>query len=264
MNNDIGALLDIMQRLRDPEKGCSWDREQTFETIAPYTVEEAYEVADAIERRDLDGLRDELGDLLLQVVFHSQMASEQNAFSWSDVVSAICDKMVRRHPHVFGNEAAGDRDDMRDAWEHAKERERSDRGATSLMDEIPRGMAELQRAMKLQKRAARAGFDWPSAEPVLDKLDEETAEVREAMAGGDADRVEDEVGDLFFVVVNLARKLSVDPGSALRRANAKFEKRFRQVEILAGGRAALDEMDLGQMEDLWVRAKKNEGVSNHE
>jgi len=257
----IQQLLDIMAQLRDPVSGCPWDREQDFSTIAPYTIEEAYEVADAIQHGRMDELKDELGDLLFQVVFHARMAQEQNAFDFDDVVEAICDKMIRRHPHVFaGNPEAkaaiANAADQTEAWEHAKAREREAGGATSLLDGVPRGMAELQRAVKLQKRAARVGFDWCSPEPVLEKFNEEVAEMQEAMQSGSKEAMEDELGDLLFVVANLARQLKIDPAKALRRANTKFELRFRAVEEAAGSRAALENMSLEDMEELWQQVKR--------
>lgn len=258
MKQDIDALLAIMARLRDPQDGCPWDVQQTFSSVAPYTIEEAYEVADAIDRGDLDDLRDELGDLLLQVVFHSQMADEQGAFDWHDVVAGICGKMTRRHPHVFRDQPLASAAEVKQHWEATKERERAERGADSLMDGVARGLPELQRAVKLQKRAARVGFDWPGPEPVLDKLEEEITELREAMASADAAHVEEEVGDLLFAVVNLARQLSVEPATALRLANAKFERRFRAIERAAGDRQALDGMSPEDMEALWRQAKRAE------
>lgn len=245
-----------MARLRHPERGCPWDVEQDFASIAPYTIEEAYEVADAIERGDMGDLRDELGDLLLQVVFHARMAGEAGEFEFDDVVDSICDKMIRRHPHVFGEESVEGAEKQTHAWEETKQRERDEKGMGSLLDGVPRGMAELQRAIKLQKRAARVGFDWPDAEPVLEKLEEETGELREAMAQGEADAIEDELGDLLFVVTNLSRKLKVDPARALRRANAKFESRFRAVENAAGGAGNLEDMTLDEMENLWQSVKE--------
>jgi len=261
MKETINSLLDIMRLLRDPQRGCPWDLEQDFSTIAPYTIEEAYEVADAIQRGDIEGLRDELGDLLLQVVFHAQMASEKGLFDFEDVVASICEKMIRRHPHVFADAEIPDADAQSIGWEDAKERERMEQGATSLLDGIPRGMAELQRSVKLQKRAARAGFDWPAPEPVLDKLREETGELVEAMREAEQDRIEDELGDLLFVVTNLARKLDVNPASALRRANAKFERRFRALELAAGSPRQLDLMGLNEMEELWQQVKAVDGKS---
>jgi ATP diphosphatase len=250
--------------LRDKEKGCPWDRQQDFSTIAPYTIEEAYEVADAIQRENLPDLRDELGDLLLQVVFHAQLGSELSEFNFADVVNSICEKMIRRHPHVFAGQAVESAENQSLAWEDGKERERQHQGETSLMDGIPRGMAELQRANKLQKRAARCGFDWQSTGPVFEKLDEETAELLEAIQTGEPERVEDELGDLLFVVTNLARKLKIDPAKALRSANAKFEHRFRALEVAVGDRTTLDEMDLEAMERMWqqVKAESHKRAAN--
>jgi MazG family protein len=255
---DIGDLLEIMTQLRDPDGGCPWDLEQDFSTIAPYTIEEAYEVADAIQHGQMDELKDELGDLLFQVVFHAQMAREIGAFAFDDVVEAVCDKMVRRHPHVFGGAEVADAAGQTEAWERAKALEREARGASSVLDGVPRGMAELQRAVKLQKRASRVGFDWGSPEPVLDKFTEEALEVREAMLSGNIEAIEDELGDLLFVVTNLGRQLGIDPARALRRANAKFELRFRALEEAAGSREALDRMSLDAMENLWQQVKKQQ------
>jgi ATP diphosphatase len=249
-------LLDIMQRLRDPENGCPWDVKQNFSTIAPYTIEEAYEVADAIARDEMTDLKDELGDLLFQVAFHAQMAQEQGSFDFEDVHQAICEKMIRRHPHVFADLEIRDAGHQKQAWENYKAEERKQKGEHSLMDGIPAGMAELQRSVKLQKRAAKVGFDWASPEPVMDKFDEELAEMRDAMAYGDMDAVEDELGDLLFVATNLARKLDIDPGAALRRSNAKFERRFRAMEDAAGGQDGLEAKSLEAMEVLWQQVKK--------
>ena len=250
-------LLEIMRRLRDPQDGCPWDVKQDFSTIARYTIEEAYEVADAIAREDMAGLKDELGDLLFQVVFHAQMAREQELFDFDDVHQAVCDKMQRRHPHVFADVEIRDAAHQTQVWEDYKTEERKQKGEHSLMDGIPTGMAELQRSVKLQKRAGKAGFDWPSAEPVMDKFDEELLEMRKAMSSGDPDAMEDELGDLLFVATNLARKLGIDPGTALRRSNAKFEKRFRAMEDAAGGQEGLGSMSLEAMEDLWQNIKKS-------
>ena len=252
-------LIDIMQRLRDPEKGCPWDIKQSFSTIAPYTIEEAYEVADAIARDDMADLKDELGDLLFQVAFYAQMANEQGNFNFADVHQAICDKMLRRHPHVFADLPIEDAAHQSQVWEEYKSEERKQKGNHSLMDDIPVGMAELQRAVKLQKRAARAGFDWSCADPVMEKFDEELAEMREAMAADDRDAMEDELGDLLFVATNLARKLDIDPGTALRRSNTKFERRFRQLEEAGGGQEGLTPMKLEAMEALWQEIKMGEG-----
>lgn len=263
---DIGELLGIMARLRNPEGGCPWDLQQDFSTIAPYTIEEAYEVADAIDRGDLADLKDELGDLLLQVVFHAQMASERGAFAFSDVVAAICDKMVRRHPHVFGDASFEDAEAQTRNWEAIKQAERAAGGSAdaSALAGISRGLPEWQRAVKLQSRAARTGFDWPGPEPVIAKLREEIEEVRAEFAHGDVQanhaRLEDEIGDLLFVAANLARHAKVDPGAALRRANHKFERRFRAMEAIAAGEGqALSNLPLDQQEALWQRAKQQEG-----
>ena len=264
---DVRRLLDIMARLRDPQRGCPWDVQQTFATIAPYTIEEAYEVADAIERGDLDDLRGELGDLLLQVVFHAQMASEQGAFDFADVVESISDKMERRHPHVFGDASLEDAEAQTANWEAIKRAERAASGDadTSVLAGIARGLPEWQRAVKLQKRAATIGFDWPGPAPVIDKLHEEIDEVSvefTALADGDMgarDRLEDEIGDLLFVCANLARHAKVDPGAALRRANAKFERRFRAMERLAAADGIdLAALDLDAQDAYWMRAKAEE------
>ena len=260
----IDDLLRIMAALRDPQSGCPWDVQQDFATIAPYTIEEAYEVADAIDRGDMADLRDELGDLLLQVVFHARMAQEAGYFRFADVVEAICDKMVRRHPHVFPDAAGrltsvADADRQTIAWEESKRRERVAGGETdtSALAGVARGLPEWQRAMKLQKRAARVGFDWRSPLPVLDKLQEELDEVRaELAAGADHARVVDEIGDVLFVAVNLARQANVDYSQALRSANAKFERRFRHMEALAAAEGgSLDGLDLAAQEAYWQKAK---------
>ena len=265
---DVATLIAIMARLRDPDGGCPWDVQQTFATIAPYTIEEAYEVADAIDRADLDDLRGELGDLLLQVVFHARMAEEQGSFAFADVVAAINDKMVRRHPHVFGDAAPRENADAQLAdWEAIKRGERASKGEadTSVLAGIARGLPEWQRAVKLQKRAATIGFDWPGPAPVIDKLHEEIEEVRvefAALAAGDEgarDRLEDEIGDLLFVAANLARHGKVDPGVALRRANAKFERRFRAMERMATDDGVdLASLDLDAQDAYWNRAKAEE------
>jgi ATP diphosphatase len=265
----IQDLLAIMARLRDRDGGCPWDIEQTFATIAPYTIEEAYEVADAIDRHDLPGLRDELGDLLLQVVFHSRMAEEQGAFDFAGVVAAICDKMVRRHPHVFAEAQVGDAAAQTVAWEEHKRRERDAAGHedASALAGIARGMPEWQRAVKLQHKAAKVGFDWPGPAPVIEKLHEEIDEVRaefDAVAAdaGDAaaqHRLEDEIGDLLFVCANLARHAKVDVGNALRRANLKFERRFRRMEALAASEGvSLSSLPLDAQDAYWNRAKAEE------
>jgi ATP diphosphatase len=264
---DVSTLLAIMAKLRDPAGGCPWDLQQTFATIAPYTIEEAYEVADAIRRADLADLRDELGDLLLQVVFHARMAEELGAFAFADVVESINDKMLRRHPHVFGDAVVGDAEAQTASWEAIKRAERASAGQadTSVLAGIARGLPEWQRAVKLQKRAATVGFDWPGPAPVIDKLHEEIDEVRvefAALARGEADaqdRLEDEIGDLLFVAANLARHAKVDPGAAMRRANAKFERRFRAMERLAVADGVdLATLDLDAQDAYWNRAKAEE------
>lgn len=251
-------LLEIMQRLRDPEKGCPWDVKQNFTSIAPYTIEESYEVADAIARNDMIDLKDELGDLLFQVVFHAQMASEQGSFDFGDVHQAVCDKMLRRHPHVFAELEIKDATHQTQVWENYKAEERKQKGEHSLMDNVPLGMAELQRSVKLQKRAGKVGFDWATPAPVVEKIHEELAEVCEAMDSGDRDAMEDELGDLLFAATNLARKLDIDPGTALRRGNAKFERRFRAMEDAAGGQDSLEAMAIEEMEVLWQKIKKQQ------
>jgi ATP diphosphatase len=268
-SGDIADLLAIMARLRDPDGGCPWDVRQTFATIAPYTIEEAYEVADAIDRNDMSDLRDELGDLLLQVVFHARMAQEQGAFAFADVVAAISDKMLRRHPHVFAGGSVEDVEAQAREWEEHKRRERDAAGHedASALAGIARGLPEWQRALKLQKRAATVGFDWPGPEPVIAKLHEEIDEVRVEFAAvaadpGDVrarDRLEDEIGDLLFVCANVARHAKVDPGSALRRANAKFERRFRAMEALAAADGTpLSALPLQAQDRYWDRAKAAE------
>jgi len=258
----ITDLLDIMARLRDRERGCPWDLEQTFDTIAPYTIEEAYEVADAIDRRDHADLRDELGDLLLQVVFHARMAEEAGHFAFGDVVAAICDKMVRRHPHVFADARVASAGQQSADWDAIKAAERAARGSEdrSALAGIPRGMPEWQRATRLQKQAARVGFDWPDVAPVFEKLHEEIEEVRAEFAeGADEARLTDEIGDVLFVCVNLARHARVDVSRALRHANAKFERRFRQMEALAAAAGTtLEGKSLGEQDALWDLAKAAE------
>ena len=267
-HGDVDRLIEIMAALRTPGSGCPWDLEQDFHSIAPYTIEEAYEVADAIERNDLADLKDELGDLLLQVVFHARMAQEQNAFVFKDVVDAICDKLIRRHPHVFGGGQSLDADGVTAQWNDIKAREKAaKRGAppASLLDGAPLALPALTRALKLQEKASAVGFDWDDAQHVLDKIREETEEVAAELAlpGASASpALEEEIGDLLFVVVNLARHAKVDPEQALRRANAKFERRFRHIERRLGemGRSP-QAASLDEMEALWVEAKDSERKS---
>ena len=257
----IEPLLSIMARLRDRERGCPWDLVQDFATIAPYTIEEAYEVADAIDRHDLAGLKDELGDLLFQVVFHARMAEEAGHFAFGDVVAAICDKMVRRHPHVFGDAVVADAAAQTVAWEESKRRERGEGADASALAGVARGLPEWQRALKLQQRAAAVGFDWPDVDPVLAKLHEEIEEVRAEFKAParDPQRLTDEIGDVLFVCVNLARHAGVDPGTALRHANAKFERRFRRMEALAAADGTgLPAVPLQGQERYWDRAKAAE------
>jgi MazG family protein len=250
-----------MARLRDPNGGCPWDLEQTFATVAPYTVEEAYEVADAIERGDLADLKEELGDLLLQVVFHARMAEEDGAFDFAAVADAISEKMVRRHPHVFADTQYAGVAEQSAAWETLKAQERAakKRKTESLLDDVPVGLPALTRAVKLTARAARVGFDWPTADRVIEKLHEELGELQAEIESGDAAKARDELGDILFVVANLARKLDIEPEDALRATNAKFQRRFRFIEaaLAADGRSPA-QSDLAEMDALWDRAKAAE------
>jgi len=256
-------VKNLMAKLRAPE-GCPWDREQGFADIARYTIEEAYEVADAISQNDMAQLREELGDLLFQTVFHSRIAEEAGAFSLDDVTNDLVRKMVRRHPHVWGDGHERTAEEQVQEWEEVKAKERAEKGKTStektsLLDDVARALPALMRAEKLQKRAARVGFDWPNLDGVMDKIIEEAQEVKEAAASGDADAIEDEMGDLLFAVTNLARKLGVDPEVALRRTNDKFTRRFKSVE--AGAKAngkTLPDMSLEEMDALWNAAKMDE------
>lgn len=252
----IDRLLTIMARLRDPVRGCAWDVEQTFATIAPYTVEEAYEVADAIERGDLDELKGELGDLLFQVVFHARMAEEQGLWAFDDVVEAVADKLVRRHPHVFSDAGPRSAREQTVAWEAIKAEERKGRAKPGVLDEVPVGLPALTRAVKLTRRAARVGFDWPTTREVFDKLREELAELEAEVEAGAADKVREELGDLLFVVANLARKLDVEPEDALRAANAKFVRRFAHIEarLAADGRTP-EQSSLAEMDAYWNEAR---------
>ena len=259
-SSTIDRLLGIMAQLRNPEGGCPWDLEQTFATIAPYTIEEAYEVAEAIERGAPEQIKDELGDLLFQVVFHARMAEEADLFGFDDVVAAICDKMVRRHPHVFADAKVDSADDQTANWEQikAEERQRLAGGRPlSALDGVGDGLPALMRAAKLQGRAAKVGFDWDEPRSVLAKLREEAGELESELdEGADPDRLDEELGDLLFSAVNLARHLKVDPDGALRRASLKFERRFRHMEEQAAGQgSALCEQDSEALERLWDAAK---------
>ncbi len=262
-SKDISRLIEIMAALRDPDTGCPWDQKQNFETIAPYTIEEAYEVADAISRNDLPHLKDELGDLLFQVVYHSRMAQEQGAFDFGEVVEACTTKMIRRHPHVFGTEAERAAGVTEGFWERAKDKEKS--ASAGVLDGVPVTLPALTRAIKLQNKAAKVGFDWPSLTPVFEKLEEEIGELRaeiEAAAGkpaGTDPAIAEEFGDLLFVVANVARHLQIDPETALRAANDKFTRRFRFIEEqLAARGLSPTQSNLAEMDALWDAAKARE------
>ena len=268
-SKDISRLIEIMAALRAPKTGCPWDIEQDFSTIAPYTIEEAYEVADAIARGDLDDLRDELGDLLLQVVYHAQMAEEAGEFAFGDVVQAITTKMIRRHPHVFGDEKARSAGMAKGMWEKIKAEEKAQKRSARLargldpedngkgfLDSVPVALPALTRALKLQEKAARVGFDWSEAAPILDKIEEEIGELREALAKGDTTSIKDEFGDMLFAVVNLGRHLKLDSEAALSGTNEKFRSRFHYVEqALENSGNTLEKADLAEMEALWQEAK---------
>ncbi|TPI15130.1 nucleoside triphosphate pyrophosphohydrolase [Mesorhizobium sp. B4-1-3] len=268
-SKDISRLIEIMAELRAPETGCPWDIEQNFSTIAPYTIEEAYEVADAIARGDFDDLREELGDLLLQVVYHAQMAEEIGEFAFGDVVEAITTKMIRRHPHVFGDEKARSAGMAKGMWEKIKAEEKAEKRSARIargldpedhgkgyLDSVPVALPALTRALKLQEKAARVGFDWSEAAPILDKIEEEIGELREALATGDAAPIKDEFGDMLFAVVNLGRHLKLDAEAALSGTNEKFRSRFHYVEqALAASGGSLDKATLNEMEALWQQAK---------
>lgn len=259
----IEELLAVMAQLRDPQHGCPWDLRQTFRSIVPFTLEEAYEVAEAIEHDDLDALRGELGDLLFQVVFYAQMAKEQGAFDFNDVATAIVEKMRRRHPHVFGDTVFGSEEAHKANWEALKAEERQAKAASeeplSVLDGIATTLPGLTRAVKLQKRAARVGFDWRNLGEVVEKAEEELEEIRAELAEADQARLTDEIGDLLFVATNLARFAKIDPEQAMRHANRKFERRFRRMESLAGEQGRrLDEMSIEEQEALWQQAKREE------
>lgn len=272
-SRSIQALLKIMAQLRNPDGGCPWDLEQDFKSIVPHTLEEAYEVADAIERHNLVDLREELGDLLLQVVFHAQMAAEQQAFDFSDVVQGIVEKMIRRHPHVFGDEDSKTAGAVAGRWDQIKDQEKAAKlqaaaadgqaapAPRSLLDDVPVVMPGLTQAVKLQKKAAKVGFDWPDTSLVIDKLNEEMLELSQEITKEprDTSKIEDELGDILFVYANLARHLGVDPEAAIRRTNQKFRRRFGRIEeILSSEDKSFDEMDLAGLDLLWDQAKKEE------
>jgi nucleoside triphosphate diphosphatase len=271
-SRDISRLLEIMAALRTPKTGCPWDLEQTFATIAPYTIEEAYEVADAIARGDRADLKDELGDLLLQVVYHARIAEEERSFTFDDVVLAVSTKMVRRHPHVFGDQRARAAGAAKGFWDAIKAEEKADKAAErarlgvlsqnhvpSILDDVPLPLPALTRAVKLQDKAAKVGFDWPSLKPVFDKMREELGELEEAMASASPGKIQDEFGDLLFVMANVARHLGLDPEDALRGANQKFSRRFASIEqaLAADGRSPA-QSDLAEMDALWDAAKRTE------
>ena len=261
----IASLLEIMEQLRDPENGCPWDLEQTFETIAPYTIEEAYEVADAIAEKDMDELKSELGDLLLQVVFHARMAEEIGVFDFNDVAQGIVDKMIRRHPHVFANHNLRDSEAVRIEWEAVKAAERARKAKkannahNSTLDGVARTLPALLRAIKLQKRAARVGFDWDDVGPVMDKVDEELEELKKEVENQNVSKAFEELGDVFFALTNLARHLGHDPEAALKKTNEKFERRFQYMEkkFLEQG-TSIDSVDLETMERYWNMSKLEE------
>ncbi|MGI8398520.1 nucleoside triphosphate pyrophosphohydrolase [Agrobacterium deltaense] len=270
-SKDISRLIEIMEALRQPETGCPWDVVQTFETIKPYTIEEAYEVADAIERKDMDDLCEELGDLLLQVVFHARIAEEMGEFAFGDVVHAVTSKMIRRHPHVFAVSDANTPDGVKLQWDRIKaeeKRERAERRARRGITEdfkagflggVQRSQPALTEALKLQEQAARAGFDWSNPAPILEKIEEEIAELREALAEGKPEKVSDELGDLIFALVNIGRHVKADPEDALRGTNTKFRRRFNHIETsLTQNGETLEEASLERMEDLWQAAKRIE------
>ena len=259
--NSIEELLAIMQALRDPTTGCPWDQKQTFTSIVPYTIEEAYEVADAITRSNMEELRDELGDLLLQVVYHAQMANELDAFNFSDVVQSICSKMIRRHPHVFATDDYQGKLDLAKEWERIKQQERAAKGETveddSVLAHISVGIPPLSRARKLQKKASQVNFDWPAAAPVLEKIQEELHEFKQVVREqGSISRIEEELGDLLFSIINISRHLHIDAELALQKANCKFEERFRVMEKLAQAQdKTLFDFNEQDLEDLWQQAK---------
>ncbi|WP_394200276.1 nucleoside triphosphate pyrophosphohydrolase [Shewanella waksmanii] len=265
MAHNVEQLLSIMEKLRDPDTGCPWDKAQSFSSIVPFTIEEAYEVADAIERMDMAELPSELGDLLFQVVFYCQLGKEAGLFDFSDVVAQISDKLIRRHPHVFAGIAAADSDQVKASWETIKSGERRQRQLHSVLDDVPNALPALKRAAKIQKRVARVGFDWDELDPVVAKIHEEVDEVLVEVNAThrDQDKVVDEMGDLLFAVVNLARHLKVDPEQALRLANSKFERRFRGVEQLASqSNKPMEQHSLEELDRYWQQVKQQEAVKS--
>jgi nucleoside triphosphate diphosphatase len=252
----IHKLLNLMTALRDPVGGCPWDLQQDYQSVLPYTIEEVYEVAQAIENKDFDSLKDELGDLLFQVIFYAQIAKEEQRFEFEDIIESVCSKLISRHPHVFSNQTFDDENQMSDAWEALKHQERQAKSIplSSVLDDIPIVLPELKRADKIQKRVAKVGFDWPDVSYVWDKIAEESLEVKEAVEEGDPTHIEEELGDLMFALVNLTRHYGFDADMALRKANIKFEKRFRQVE--SQSIKPLSECTLDELEALWTSAKK--------
>ena len=256
LNEQLNILIKTFKELRNPESGCPWDREQTFKSIASCSIEEAYEVADAIEREDFDSLKSELGDLLFQVIFHAEMASEKEIFDLEDVIFELNDKLTRRHPHVFEDGSVSSAQDSLKIWEDIKAQERKEKKQDSLMDDVPVNLPSLSRAKKLQKRAARVGFDWQNSDRVFDKIDEEILELKNEKATEDKERISDEIGDIFFTLVNLTRHYDLDPEDIIRKANLKFEMRFRKMEQLAEQmNERLDDMTLEQLEIMWQKVK---------
>ena len=256
LNEQLNILIKTFKELRNPESGCPWDREQTFKSIASCSIEEAYEVADAIEREDFDSLKSELGDLLFQVIFHAEMASEKEIFDLEDVIFELNDKLTRRHPHVFEDGSVSSAQDSLKIWEDIKAQERKEKKQDSLMDDVPVNLPSLSRAKKLQKRAARVGFDWQNSDRVFDKIDEEILELKNEKATEDKERISEEIGDIFFTLVNLTRHYDLDPEDIIRKANLKFEMRFRKMELLAEQmKERLDDMTLEQLEIMWQKVK---------
>ena len=256
LNEQLNILIKTFKELRNPESGCPWDREQTFKSIASCSIEEAYEVADAIEREDFDSLKSELGDLLFQVIFHAEMASEKEIFDLEDVIFELNDKLTRRHPHVFKDGSVSSAQDSLKIWEDIKAQERKEKKQDSLMDDVPVNLPSLSRAKKLQKRAARVGFDWQNSDRVFDKIDEEILELKNEKATENKERISEEIGDIFFTLVNLTRHYDLDPEDIIRKANLKFEMRFRKMEQLAEQmNERLDDMTLEQLEIMWQKVK---------